>query len=689
MRLHLLAAALAAAFFPWRAAWAQPESGTLAPVTVTGNPLGSSDVAAPVSTLSGTGLLLRQQPSLGETLSTLPGVSSTYFGPVASRPIVRGLDGDRIRILQNGTGLLDLSSLSPDHAVTANPLSLERIEVLRGPAALLYGGNAIGGVVHLLDNRIPRDPVQGVHGRADVSLATGSRERAGALMVEGGNGRVALHADAFGRSARDTRVPTELACTQGGVTTLARRLCNSDAQAEGGALGASWFHGHGHVGASFGEYRTDYGSVAEDEVRLDMRSQRFSLEGELRDLPGWVRSLKGWASRTQYRHTEADAGVPATLFRHQGNDFRLEARHRALGPLEGVIGLQVDSGRLSAQGAEAYLPPNRTRQRALFLHEEWATGWGKLTFGARRERVDVQSSGDPALPRFAPASRQFSPSSWSAGAIWKLAPAWQLTGSFSRTQRAPKDYELFADGPHAATGAYEVGNATLGRERSTSAEVGVQWTSGPHRFKAGVFQSRFRDYVALLATGIQRDAAGNGAGVGVTDCGDGTSVESGCAEEILPEFAYQQVAARFRGLEAESTVRLLQGGPTLDLETRLDLVRADNLTAGQPLPRISPARAGAALAWGTGPWSVRVGFDHWARQRRVPAGELPVAGYTLWHAAVSYRVKAGPTHLLWYARLDNTGDRLAYPATSILTQSAPGRVPLPGRSLRVGVRADF
>jgi iron complex outermembrane receptor protein len=325
----------------------------------------------------------------------------------------------------------------------------------------------------------------------------------------------------------------------------------------------------------------------------------------------------------------------------------------------------------------------------LFLYEELATSWGKLTFGARTERVDVESLGDPALPRFGRARRDFRPASWSLGGLWNLAPAWQLTGTLSKTQRAPKDYELFADGPHVATGAYEVGNAALGLERSTSVDLGVQWKGGAHRFKVSAFHNRFRNYIALLSTGLARDAAGNGAGGGAADCGDGTSVESGCSEELLPELAYQPVAARLRGLEAEGSIRLLAGAQTVDLELRADVVRADNLTLGQPLPRIAPARLGATAVWASGSWGARLGFDRWARQHRVPPGEAPVAGYTLWNAALTYKARAGLADLLWYLRVDNVGNRLAYGATSILTQTSPGRVPLPGRSVRVGVRADF
>ena len=640
------------------AAGAFAQDAALPAVTVTANPLGATQGAAPVSSVSGNDLLLRRQGTLGETLNGVPGVSSTYFGPTASRPIVRGLDGDRIRILENGGALHDVSGLSYDHAVSLDPIAVDRIEVLRGPGALLYGGNAVGGVVNLIDGRIPTAPLQGVTGRADVGFASGNRERQGAVLVEGGNERLGLHVDASGRRFGDTRVPAGLPCTQGEATVFARRLCNSDGHAGGGAVGGSLFFDRGYIGASLSDLRNEYGSVAEDEVRLDQRSRRVALQGELRGLRGMLQSVKAQASHTDYRHTEFDAGVPGTVFRTTGRDLRLEARHARIGPVEGVVGFQWDDASLSAEGEEAFLPPSDTRQRALFVYEELPTGWGKLSFGARTERVDVES---PA------ARREFRPGSASVGAVWNLTRTWQLTGSVSRTRRAPRDYELFAEGPHVATGAFELGNPALGLERSTSVDAALQWSQGPNRAKVGVFQNRFSDYIALLSTGQVRDTG----------------------EELLPEFAYRAVAARLRGVEAEGSVRLLEGAQTVDLELRGDLVRAENLTLAQPLPRIAPLRVGATLAWGSGPWGARLGVDHWSRQSRVPEGDAPVAGYTLLNSSVTYKMRAGDTQLLWYARLDNIADRLAFSPTSILTQTAPGRVPLPGRSLRVGLRADF
>jgi iron complex outermembrane receptor protein len=687
MNRFLCSGASAGALLLAGPAFAQaPVAGSLPQVTVTGNPLGASDIAAPVTTLSGTGLLLRQQGSLGETLSGTPGVSSTYYGPAASRPVIRGLDGDRIRILENGGGLRDASGVSYDHAVSADPIAVERIEVLRGPAALLYGGNAIGGVVNMVDNRIPREPLGGVLGRVEGSYDSVNRGRNGAALLEAGGEKAGIHVDAFDRRFGDTRVPAALPCTRGAITSVARRLCNSDGQSHGGAVGGSLFFDAGYIGASVSGLRSSYGSVAEDEVRIRMASTRTAVEGEVRHpLPG-LRGLKVQAAHSSYEHTEFDAGVPGTVFRNSGNDARIEARHAPVGKLEGVVGLQFDRGRFSAEGTEAFAPPSRTAQRALFIHEELPASWGKLTFGVRREAVDVESLGNPAVPRFATAKREFAPASWSLGGVWNLAPAWQATGSLGRMQRAPKDYELFANGPHVATGAWETGAAGLGVERARSVEAGLQWKSGANQLKGTLWQSRFSSYIALLATGGMRDSDGN---VNVTDCGNGLSVQSGCTADVLPEFAYRNVAARLQGAELEGSLRLLQATSTLDLELRGDLLRGDNLTAGQPLPRIAPARIGSTLVWSQQGWSARAGFDAWSRQSRVPVGDVAVDGYVLWNAAATWRMKAGGSQLLWFARLDNITNRLAYSATSILTQSAPGRVPLPGRSVKVGVRAEF
>ena len=468
-------------------------------ITITGNPLGASDLIAPSAQYSGDGLLLRSKSTLGETLDGTPGVSSTYFGPNASRPIIRGQDGDRIRILNNGGALLDVSSLSFDHSVTADPISIERIEVLRGPGALQYGGSAIGGVVNVIDNRIPRqalfDKKGGVTGKLDLSAGSGNRERGAGALLEAGNDRIAIHFDGFERKTGDVAVPVDFACDKAAGAFTARRICNSQSRVTGGAVGGSVFFADGYLGLSASTYRSDYGTVAEADVTIGMKSNRFAVEGELRNLGSVIQSVKAQYSRTDYAHTEFEGPDAGTVFKNKGDDFRLEVRHAKFGNFEGLVGVQLDNSRFSADGEEAFAPYSRTRQNAVFGYEELKTSWGKLSLGARVESVKVESLGNPnpALAKFVPGQRDFKPTSFAAGALWDVAPNWKLTGNLARTERAPKDYELFADGPHIATAAYEVGSVNLNKESAVQIDVGTAWKSGANTFAINAYISKFKN----------------------------------------------------------------------------------------------------------------------------------------------------------------------------------------------------
>ena len=674
-----------------QAASSQAQVASLKEVTVTGNPLGATDLIAPAASYSGAGLLLRSKTTLGETLDGTPGVSSSYFGPNASRPIIRGLDGDRIRILNNSGALLDASSLSFDHAVSADPISIERIEVLRGPGALQYGGSAVGGVVNVIDNRIPREPQfdtqGGVSGKLDLGAATGNRERGGGVLMEAGTERYTLHVDAFDRSTGDVRVPVDLLCTKGGANSLRNRICNSASDTRGGAVGGTAFFDQGYLGASVSSYRSNYGTVAEDDVTIKMKSNRLALEGEIRNLGGFVQSIKGQLSHTDYRHAEFEGVNTGTVFKNKGADLRLEARHAKVAGFEGLVGFQSDRTRFSADGAEAFAPYSQTRQNGLFAYEEYATSWGKLSLGGRMDSVRVESLGNPQVSRFIPASRDFKPKSLALGGLWNAAPQWQLTTNLATTERAPKDYELFAQGPHVATRAWETGDAALGKEKSTSLDVGAAWKSGAHSFTANAYVHRFKNYIGLTSTGnTYGQAQGN---LNPQDLNADGIDDNDADNAILPELAYSGVRARFVGLEASGNIRLLDGASTLDLALRGDLVRAKNTSNGQNLPRIAPARVGATLNWATGPWGASLGFDRSAAQSRVAFGDRSTAAYTRWNAAATYKQASGPASLLWYVKLDNLTHQLAYSATSVLTTTAFPKSPLPGRSVKVGLQAAF
>jgi iron complex outermembrane receptor protein len=629
------------------------ETSALNRVTVTGNPLGATDLIAPSDVLTGTTLLLRSQSTLGETLDGTPGVSSTYFGSNASRPVIRGLDGDRIRVLQNSGASVDAAGHSFDHAVPSDPISMSRIEVLRGPGALMYGGSAVGGVVNVMDNRIAQerlfDKDGGVSGKVHLGTATGNAEKSGAVLLETGDENFTLHADAFVRSGGDVAAPLP-----SGV------IGNSAATARGGAVGTTWFGDNTRLGVSASAYRSDYGTVAEDAVTIGMQSNRYALEWDVEKLGGWIQSLQFRASHGDYQHTEYDAGVAGTTFQNTGNDIRITARHAPIGDWQGVLGVQWDSSRFSATGEEAFAPFSRTDQTALFALEELPLSWGRISLGGRWESVQVESLGNPDISRFTPASRRFNPQSYALGGLWNIAPNWQLTGNLSYSERAPKDYELFANGAHIATHAYEIGNANATLEKSTNMDVGVKWKDSGNKnsFQLSTFVNRFTNYLAQEATGAVN------------------------AETDLPEYAYTQVPAQFTGWEASGKFRIWESSPHLDLELRADAVRAINTDTNQSLPRIAPTRVGATVVWSQGAWSARLGANHVASSAQTDA-------YTLTNAALTYQQNVGRTQWLWLAKLDNMGDVLAYSATSILTQTAPNKAPLPGRSFKLGLQVLF
>ena len=596
-----------------------------------------------------------------------------------------------------------MSSLSYDHAVTADPISIERIEVLRGPGALQYGGSAIGGVVNVIDNRIPRqaifDSKGGATGKLDLGSASGNRERALGALVEAGTDRFALHVDAFERQTSDVAVPVDFACNKAAGAFIARRICNSQSRTNGGAVGGSVFFADGYIGASASSYRSNYGTVAEADVTIGMKADRFALEGEMRNLGGFIQSVKGQFSRTDYAHTEFDEGAVGTVFKSKGSDFKLEARHAKLagfgGAFEGLVGVQIDNARFSADGDEAFAPYSKTRQSALFAYEEYKAGWGKLSFGGRVETVSAQSLGNPnpALAKFVAGKRDFTPSSYALGALFNIAPQWQITANVAHSERAPKDYELFADGPHVATNAYEVGDSSLSKERALQVDVGAAWKSGANTFALNAYTSRFSNYIGLVqSTGVTRNKEGGEVNP-VDDPGNpGFSQATGAALDPLSEFRYQQTRARLTGFEASGNIRLIEGASPVDLALRADVIRASNLNTGQPLPRIAPMRLGATLKYASGPVGANFGFDHVSAQNRVPVGDRAVAANTRWNAGVNYRVKTGAVNTLLYARLDNITNALAYSATSILTSTAnsiANAPPLPGRSLKVGLQASF
>lgn len=666
--------AAACSFIPLLAA-AQTQT-----VVITGNPLGGDSLVQPSSVLTGENLAQRRAGTLGETLADLPGVTSTRFGPNSSRPVIRGLDGDRIRLLDNGGASVDASSLSFDHASATDPLVAERIEVLRGPAALLYGGNAVGGVVNSVDNRIPRLGMSGLGGRAEVRLGGAASERSGAAVVEGGGGALAWHADVQARRAGDLRVPRFTPVEDGTPLDPATRVRNSAAEAEGGAVGASWVRGDSYAGASVETARQRYGVTVEPDVTIRMKRDRLALAGQWALGSGFINQVTAQGSHTRYQHEEVEGdGAVGTTFSSRGQEARVQARHRSVtlwgGELQGAWGAQVDKLRFSALGEEAFVPGTDTRSSALFALEEWRVGAFTFSLGGRAESVRVASDGDldsAAPPRFgAAASRSFAPRSTALALKVVPAAGWKLTSSVAWTQRAPTYYELYANGLHLATAAFERGDSNLGVERNRHLELGLAWAAPTVGFSAQVFKTDFARYISLDATGQTITIPG----------------EPGEPDVDVPEYLFRAARARLTGAEIEGHAQIFKSQQfTLEARASADMVRGTDLDGAQALARLSPWRARVALVAKAAQWRAGVEVRHHATQDRVPVTDTATPGFTmvdLW-AGATLPVPGAPQLLL---KLGNATNELATSASTIAT--IRGLSPLPGRALSLVLRAAF
>ena len=669
-----------------------PYTTRLDDVTITARSLENTGLLVPAQQLSGAALTQRLGSTLGETLDNLPGIANSSFGPNVGRPTIRGMDGDRIRILQNSGANMDVSGLSFDHAVPIDPLTTERIEILRGPATLLYGGSAIGGVVNVIDNRIARerafDAKGGVMGKAEVRAGGAANERSTGAMVETGTDKFAIHVDAFDRRTQNLKVPKNMSC-ESGVNSV--KVCNSASNTKGGAVGGTLLFDRGYLGLSTSEYKSTYGTVAEEYVTIGMVRRHHAIEGKLRDVGDWFQDVKFQGGYTQYTHTEYDANVAGTVFNNSGLDSRIEARQRSVSlgnglQLEGMLGFQRENNNLGASGAEKFIPPSRTQSTALFTYQALKTSWGQWSAGARSERVSVQSL--ESIESISAQTKTFNPSSFAIGVLRNLRlgekqDGWQLTSNISSSQRAPKDYELFAYGVHAATSAYEIGSPNIALEKATQLDAGGEWKNGVHKFGLTAFTSNFSNYISLQASGSNHV--------------DGA--------DTYPIYNFQGVRARFMGLESHAKLRMVGGQQALlsndaqhgavDLELRGDMVRADDLTNGRPMPRIAPMRLGADALWSKNAWGARFGFMHAGAQNRMPyytnVTSVPTAAYTMWNAGLNYRAHSGQTNWMFFAKLDNLTNKLAYSSTSSLTQTMSSSLapPLAGRSLKLGLQASF
>lgn len=635
------------------------------------------DVVSPVSVLSGQDLTREVRSNIGDTLARQPGVSTTSFGPNASRPILRGFQGERIRILTDGIGSFDVSNTSVDHAVVINPLLAERIEVLRGPASLQFGSSAIGGVVNVIDKRIPRAiPDEAAHIDMTGTYGSAANEWSGAGAVDVPvSGKVVLHADGSYLDSGDLHVggfvlspaarAQALASPNPEVRSLADlkgTLPNSGARTWDIAGGASVITDTGQLGFAVSHYDSLYGVPARydlttgegENVRLAVKQTRVDARTELDLGDGIFQTLRGRFGFADYKHAElAEDGTKGTQFFNKGLEGRLELAQNKRGIWQGAIGGQLLIRDFNVIGDEAFVPKNETVQYGLFTLQTLDWGKFKTEFGGRIERTHVSS--DPIN-----ADRQFTTYSGSAGASYEFIPGWRIGADVSHTERAPSAEELFANGPHAGTQAFEIGNVNFKKEKSLGLEGTLRGSGRNYTFEASAYYNEFANYIFDRQTGEVRDG--------------------------LPVFQSAQADARYYGFEAQATVTLARLDDwKIEADGLADYVHATVKNVG-PVPRIPPLRLLGGLSATGSMFDGRVEVEHSFAQNRVAEFETPTGGYTLVNASIGIRPfgegRDKPEILL---AANNLFDVDARRHASFLKDFAP----LAGRDIRVTLKASF
>ncbi|MEZ6024125.1 MAG: TonB-dependent receptor [Hyphomonadaceae bacterium] len=602
---------------------------------------------------------------LGDTLDATPGIATTFFGAGASRPIIRGLGEDRVRVLQNGIGAIDASTASPDHAVTSDGLDAERIEVLRGSAALAYGGNAIGGVVNVIDQSIPTRAIDGVTANLLAAYSTVDEGTQGDANVGFGGGGLNFRVSAAVRETDPYDTPIGEALNQW-----------TDMRSYG--AGASVVRGWGFVGLAVKQVDDEYGLLPEDPMEpgghIELEQTRIESRGDFRVNWGPFNRLDYGLQHSDYEHTEFEGdGAPGTTFFSEGYEARLEAHHGA-GQLDGAIGLQFSDVDFEAIGEEAFISATNTQDSGLFAVERLDFGGWGLEGGVRFEQREIDNA------TFG--GRDFDNVSGSAGVFVRPAQNWFLGATVAHTERAPTAIELFADGPHLATANYEVGDPTMDQETALSFEASARYDSGPLRFEVNLYRMNFDNYIALVERGdvwwVDEDTDTDGFAA------DEASAPIG-ADEVLPVFQFIQQDATFTGGEISATARLFEaGGFTFTGDVAFDLVNAKFDGGGHP-PRIPPQSLTLGLTAENPFLRGRVEVVDTGEQDRLAAFETPTDDFTFLNASLSWRPQGDDS--AWSIRLDgrNLTDELGRVHSSFLKDE----LPLPGRNVRLTLLAEF
>lgn len=650
-------------------------------IVVTASGLQRLDMLAGTSVVRGKELQRNLNGQIGEVLTHVPGVSSSSFSPGASRPVLRGFSGDRVRVLVDGLGANDASNVSDDHAVAIEPLTADRIEVLRGPAVLIYGGSAIGGAVNVIDRRIPlRVPEEPVHFDALLGADTANDLREGGASADIPlASQLAFHVDGSYRRTDNVDIPgfqlsdafrQQVLTEAAGIADPEEQAALVDAANNRDTLphsatetwslggGLAWLGDGASLGASVGYYDTFYevptrpGPDAEEDVSIGLKQWRGDLRGSVDIGSGFFEQATTRWAYTDYKHTEFEGDEVGTTFLVSGVEGRVELVQRDRGGWHGSIGGQYTHRNFEAIGDEALVPPNSTSQYGLFALQEIDAGpWG-VEFGGRYDRTEVALD-DGSL------DRGFNTFSGAVGLSHSLGEGLKIGINGSHAERAPTAEELFADGPHPATQQFEIGDPTLSKERAWGVEGYLRGTVGPAEVSFAMFKNWFDDFIYLQATGAEEDG--------------------------LPVYQQFQQDADYFGLEGEVSVPLFRsGGITVVADGKGDYIRA-TLADGNPVPRIPPLSLLGGLELQSAKWDARAEVEWYSDQDRISAFETPTDSFAFVNASLAWKPVRGNDNLTLMLQANNLFDAEGRRHASFTKDF----VPLAGRNVKISARLSL
>lgn len=636
------------------------------------------EVISPTTVISDDELAMKIGNSIGDTLKNELGISNQSFGPGVGTPVIRGQSGSRVKVLSNGIGSNDVSSISPDHASSVEPLLAERIEVLRGPAALLYSGGAMGGIVNVVDNRIPsRIADKLLSGGLEQRFDSTSDETSTTMKIEGGKDHLAYHLDGFYRHRNNMDIggsgidSAKVAITDPSLTVVDNPkgyLHNTGAEAISGSAGLSWVGTPGFAGLSINNLDNNYGIApngnGEEKVRIALRQQKYDFKSELNNPFKFAKTIRTRLGYTDYQHTEIANGEAGAFYTNKSYEGRIELSHQDLGLLHGIVGFQAQANDFNAiekLTGESIVPRSDINTYSAFVLESFELGSVTYQFGTRIEPTNIQPDGFANL--------NYTPVSASASALWKLDQRNSLNLALTRSSRAPQVQELLANGYHDATRSYEHGDLNLGLETAYNLDLGYRFKTDWLRAEFDLFHNWAGDYIYQQRNGQFVDELGHAC---VTDC--------------VPVLQSAQADAIFKGYEAKLILPMMENHYGL-----LDLTLFSDYTRGQfrngaNVPRMPPLRYGLQLDYNQNRFTSYLRLTRAEDQAYVGEFDTSSAGYFLLNVGVNYQLKATENaKLMLFAKGNNLLNENIRNSTSYLRNFAPEA----GRGAEVGFRLNY